>query len=518
MLQHLLYVVAPSQIDPTIKALGRLDARPLPSISPITTNFEVRHKVLGSMILHISLLSDLDGIAPHMRQNPVDLLVHDERGPDGIDAITALEHIRRDVNSLAHLWGPDFLFPMSRIVVVLREEEKQSHKVFDLGHLAIRDVIVAPKNTAILMRWIKEVLSHGIARKNRVGLALSGGGMEGFLYQIGVLHALDAALSERTMNEIDMISGISSGAIIGGMLGVNIPAAEVIRSLHKQSDKLPPFTSNTIFDLAGAHILRRVARELIQWKTLNPSRWISNVLRSFPTGFFKGDNLEAYFKAAIDQYGGHDAFDKVIKPRLFIGATDQDSFEHVVFGEPPWDKIAISAALRASCSLPPLFAPKTINGRMFIDGQVTRSCNLEILVEKGCHMVFVVDPLKPASTPMAGSLDRQGGLFGIIQTVKALISTRFEANLRHVSEQFPDVDFIIFQPDEDCARLMAGSPMRYRIRTQLIELAYKSTLRKLRERHHVYSVKMGRYGFVLKTAAELKDLEDNYHEVFQTVA
>ena len=39
-----------------------------------------------------------------------------------------------------------------------------------------------------------------------VGLALSGGGMEGFLYQIGVLHALNAALTDRTMNQIDMIS------------------------------------------------------------------------------------------------------------------------------------------------------------------------------------------------------------------------------------------------------------------------------------------------------------------------
>ena len=518
MLQHLLYVVAPSQVEATKRTLGRLDARQLESHSNLSTKFEIRHKVLGPIVLNISLIDNIDGITPHMRQNPVDLLIYDERGTDAIDAVTALKAIRRDVSALASLWGPDFLFPMSRIVAIIEENRRHNHRLFDLGHLNIRDIIVAPRNAGMLMKWLKEVLSHGIVRENRVGMALSGGGMEGFLYQIGVVHALHAAVTNRSVADIDMISGISSGAIVGGMMAGKIPTEEVILSLHRKSKTLPHFSANTLFDLAGTHIIRRMAREIIHWKTLNPTRWLSNLLRSIPTGFFKGDALEEYFRQAVSSFGARDSLDFLVAPRFYVGATDQDSFEHIVFGEPPWDKVAISAALRASCSLPPFFAPKVINGRMFIDGQVTRSCNLDILVEKGCRLVFVVDPLKPASTPMAGAVDRQGGVFGVIQTVKALISTRFEASLRHVSEQYPDVDFIIFQPDEECAKLMAGSPMRFRMRTQLIEAAYKGTLRKLRERHHVYAVKMGRFGFVLRPASELKELEESYTEVFRTVA
>ena len=54
---------------------------------------------------------------------------------------------------------------------------------------------------------------------------------------------------------------------------------------------------------------------------------------------------------------------------------------------------------------------------------------------------------------------------------------------------------------------MAGSPMKYKIRTNLVELAYKGTLQRLRERHSVYLVKLAKYGFHLASQRELLELE-----------
>lgn len=509
MLQHLLYVVAPSRVDDIKKALMRLRAEPIAG-PPMTSNFRVTHRLLENMVLHIGLLTDLDGISPYLRQNPVDLLIYDERGKDATEAIEAVRHIHHDVKSLAKLWGPDFNFPMSRIVIVLKKSPDVDSRVFSLGRLNVRDVLIEPRNTALMMRWLKDVLYHGIVRENKVGIALSGGAIEGFLYQIGVAYALDLAFENRSIYDVDVLAGVSSGSIVGSIMATKVPMRDVVRMLHDMPGRLPPLKFTTIFDLAGMTILRRIAKVSMNIHRLKPRQWLTSTLRSIPTGFFKGDKLEEYFHTIMAEHGIGDQFSS-LDCRLYVGVTDQDTFDHVTFGKPPFDKARISAAVRASAALPPLFTPKLLDGHYYIDGQVTKSCNLESVVEDGSRLVFVIDPLKPFRSHTVGSSDKQGGFYSIVQMLKALVSTRFEASLSAVSERYPDVDFLIFQPDEECARLLAGSPLRTKLRTEVVESAYKGALRQLRERHHVYYEKLSRYGFKLKDVEELRILENSYH-------
>lgn len=514
MRQHLLYIACPAQTHLTRQALERLGATPVDDPRSSNACFELRHHLLGKLVLQINVLSDLDGVTAHLRQNPVDLLIYDERGEGGIETIQAIERIREDVRKLAELWGPDFLFPMSRVVAILNQMSHEAARAFALGRLNLRDVCIAPRNTASILHWLKDVLSQGIIREDKVGMALSGGGIEGFLYQIGVLYALERAISGKKLNkDLGVISGVSSGAIAGAMFGCQIPVVEIIKALNRKSDILPSFTSSNIFDLAGSDILKRVVRESTAWAGLSPQKWLEKTLRSVPTGFFKGQSIETFFRNVLKAYDVEDKF-TAQDVDLLIGATDQDSFEHIIFGQAPHRDVQISEAVRASCALPPLFQPKQINGRWYVDGQVTKTCNLEPLVDMGCRLIIIINPLKPRATNIAGTSDQEGGIFLLIQTIKALVSTRFEASLMHIAERYPDIDFLVLEPDEECAHLMAGSPMRYRIRTQLIQLAYTSTLRRLRERHHVYATKLGKYGFNLAPPDELKALEKGDGGVF----
>ena len=508
MLQHLLYVLSPSRVDDTVAAIQRLDSELVESTS-MASSYRIRHRLLDGVVLHVSLLTDIDAITPYLRQNPVDLLVYDERGADAIEAISAVKRIQEDVKSLAQLWGPDFNFPMSRVVIVLRKDSDVDGRVFSLGRLNIRDVIVEPRSTAWMLRWLKNVLHHGIFRENKVGMALSGGAIEGFLYQIGVIHALDRALSNRSIYDLDAISGVSSGSIVGAIVASKVPVFEVVRMLHEQPSELPSLKFSTIFDLAGSHILRRIAKASLNLRRLKPKEWLSNGIRSLPTGFFKGEKLEEYFHSILSNHGIGDHFQD-LKSKFYVGVTNQDTLEHTLFGKPPLHRVRISEAVRASAALPPLFTPKIIDGNYYIDGQVTRSCNLESVVEDGARLVFIIDPLKPFRWHTVGSSDKQGGFYSIVQVLKALVSTRFETSLKAVSERYPDVDFMVFQPDEECALLLAGSPVRARLRTEVIESAYKGTLRQLRERHHVYRAKLARFGFKLKDIDELRLLESAY--------
>jgi len=519
MRQHILYISSAKQIQLAEIALGRLQAQRLSDEKHIASRYQVEHWLLGDMTVDISLITNVDGITPHLRHNPVDLLIYDERGDDSAEAIATITKIRRDVQALADNWGPDFLFPMSRVVVILDQEDKEAHRVFSLGQLDVRDVCISPKSTAHLLKWIRNVLWQGIKRDDKIGMVLSGGGVEGFLYQMGVLHALEQALGtgRKALSDVDVVSGISSGAIAGAMFASALPVGEVIKALYRRSKILPPFTSSVLFDIAGIDITRRIVKQSIAWAGLSPRRWIDKTLKSVPTGFFKGDSLEQFFRTAMLSVGENDSFSN-LKSELLIGATDQDTFEHVIFGDEPWKDVKISEAMRASCALPPVFLPKQIKGRWFIDGQVTKTCNIELAIEKGCRLIVIINPLKPQGSNNPGTTDKEGGLYGIIQTVKALVSTRFAGVLKHVAQRHPDVDFVVFEPEEECAQLMAGSPMRYRIRTKVIEQAYRETLRKLRDRHHVYSSKFAKYGLELCSVERLKELDKLETDVFSSVA
>lgn len=505
---YLLYVAATSQIESAVKTFEKLKSIKSNARKSLGESYRVEHRMLQGHVLHVFIISDIEQITSHLRQLPIDLLIYDERGKDSEDSVSALGRIQDDMKQFAELWGPDFHFPMSRVVCILKDIEKNSLKPFHLGRFQVRNVCINPRRTEEILLWLKDVLTQGpISDNNKVGVALSGGGIEGFLYQIGCLHALDLALENKSLHQCNTFSGVSSGSICAALLATKVPPREAIRALKKKSEILPDFAPSMFYDLAMKKILERVAKEALRWEGLSPKAWGKKLLRLIPTGFFKGENASAYFEQAILSFGGVTRIDE-LENDLFIGTTDQDSFESVVFGSRGWRDIKIIDAVRASCALPPFFTPVQIKDRHFIDGQITGSCNLTQVVKSGCRLVILIDPLRPYTAPIPGTIDQYGGVFSIIQIIKALVYSRFRQTLEHVTERYPDVDFIVFQPDEDCAELMAGSPMRYSLRTQIIDLAISGTLRRLRNRNAVYAAKFAKYGFHLKKPSEIRKLEE----------
>lgn len=509
MLQHLLYVASPGQIAEIREALSRLGAQVQNSDVPTSERYLLAHRMLDSMQLSISLLDNLGGVTAHLRQYPVDLLIYDERG--GSDAIEALPKIRDDVLAFAQLWGPDFLFPMSRLVVILGKHQNEAKLAFSLGQFRVRDVLVGPGNAGQIIRWLRDILKRGVMRENKVGVAFSGGGLDGFLHHLGSLLALEVALAGRKLADADAFSGISSGAIAAGLHANGVPIKEIIRAIYGTSQVFEPVKSGTLFELAGKDIAQRLLTETLSWAGFDPSKWVKKFFRSVPTGIFRGESIEKFVREAIEKMGKSNDF-RELEKILLVGATDQDSFKHTIFGSGFVDTVPISQSIAASCSFPPIFTPVSIDGRYYMDGQVTKTCNPDALVALGCRLVFILDPVQPLATQVPGSVDKQGGVYSLIQVIKALVYTRFHNSIMHLTERYPDVDFIILQPDENTAELMAGSPMRYRLRKEIIEAAFRGTLRRLRERHHVYSTILSKYGFEISPRKELLDLERKYHE------
>ncbi len=158
---------------------------------------------------------------------------------------------------------------------------------------------------------------------NKVAVVLSGGGAKG-LAHVGVLREL-----EKYNVNIDFISGTSMGSIIGA-----------IYALEKNLDLVDRYLKHTV-------------KDLVRFKDFNFSL----------KGFVKGVVIEELLWSIY----GNSTFDDT-KIKLVVNAVDLESGQEVVFKEGK-----ILDAVRASMSIPIIFAPKIIRGKMYVDGGVVNN-------------------------------------------------------------------------------------------------------------------------------------------------
>jgi len=262
----------------------------------------------------------------------------------------------------------------------------------------------------------------------------------------------------------------------------------------------------TIFTPAYRELAGRAMHMVTGW-FLSPKQALGGLsafyMKAIPSGFFSNDNMRKFIRKELQRPGRSDRFHDLEK-ELYIGATDQDTSEHVVFGDRGWDDVRISDAVRASTALVPFYSPAWVRGRWFVDGSYTRTSELETAVRKGATLVVIIDPLVPIRSGVSGYVRRKGGLFGGIQGVKALVHTRFVEGYRRALEQYPHVDFLVIVPEEDDMRLMSGSPMRYNYRMELEELAYQETLLRVEEGYAQFSGELMRHGFQIRKPEDLR--------------
>lgn len=162
-----------------------------------------------------------------------------------------------------------------------------------------------------------------LSRKKKVALVLSGGGAKG-LGHVGVIREL-----EKYAVDIDFIAGTSMGAIIGA-----------IYALEGNLDIIDKYVN------------------------LNKKKLISLSDISFSLkGFIKGKAIENILS---DLYGNSTFKDTKIP--LVINAVDIHTGKEVIFREGK-----IIDAVRASMSIPVVFSPKKINGKIYVDGGIVNN-------------------------------------------------------------------------------------------------------------------------------------------------
>ncbi|MCA2959031.1 MAG: patatin-like phospholipase family protein, partial [Silvanigrellales bacterium] len=399
----------------------------------------------------------------------------------------------------------DFHFPARRILVILPKGDETAQRSFQLGLANVRRVMIAPHSSVELFLFATRQIADFRDAQTKTSLCVSGGGLEGYIYAVGVSHALEECFATKTNNDFDIYCGVSSGAILTLSLAAGLPIEDVVAQLYKRKGRLEPLQLSVIFDFAGGEIVRRVLDLIRGVSTLDPGEIVARIQRTIPVGFFRGDRLKTFIERQLKRAGIVDNLSALPK-ELYISATDQDTGEHVVFGEEPWRDIRASAAVRASTALPPFYLPERINGHWFSDGQLTSSSDFNTAIRKGARLVVLIDPMVAYTSAQPGAVMKHGGYFTAVQAIKSLVQTRSQSFLKHSMDVHPDVDFVVFRPTDEVMEAMAGNPMRYRIRTELAELGYKGTLMQVLSHYDAYAHRFGKHGFALRPEAEIRAL------------
>jgi NTE family protein len=242
------------------------------------------------------------------------------------------------------------------------------------------------------------------AARPKIGLVLSGGGARG-LTHIGVLRVL-----EEMRIPIDYVAATSMGAIVGGLHASGMSATEMERTLA---------TTNWSSLFSDSPPGRELGLRRKEEETRFPLPFefgVGDGKIKLAKGALTGSNLELLLHEFVRKVDDIETFDQLPIPFRAI-ATDLETGSEVVFDRGPLHK-----AMRASMSVPGMFAPAEIDGRILGDGGLVKNLPVDVVRAMGADIVIAVN----IGTPLLRR-DQLSSAFGV---ASQMINILTEQNVR----------------------------------------------------------------------------------------
>lgn len=241
----------------------------------------------------------------------------------------------------------------------------------------------------------------------KIALVLEGGGALGFAH-IEVLEYL-----EEHHIPVDLVVGTSMGGLVGGLYAIGKSPAE-IQELTETIDWDEVLSGTTPFqDLSFRRKEDRLAF---------PNRLELGLKHglSLPAGLNSGHEVGMVLDRATLAYPHYLNFDDLPIPFRCV-ATDVTLGRAKIF-----DRGSISLSLRATMSIPAVFAPITIDGHVYTDGGAVDNLPVDVAKKVGADLVIAV--YLDTGPPNPNSYD---SLFSVAaKNVSIMISTNEMQNMQ----------------------------------------------------------------------------------------
>ncbi len=449
---------------------------------------------------------DTVGATEVLRSAYLNLLLVDLRWCEDFE--DRVREVRRLLIALDHDEDVEQRYGFHRIVVLLSgpDASRLDDLIIELGAFGVRHVLRqdfeedAPAWSSDLP-FAHRVLRHvvDLTSSRRIGktaICASGGGITGIYFEMGVLKCLDDCLTNCTVNDFDMMFGISAGAVVTSLLSVGYTTDELIASIAGvPGGRLPPLSLSLLrlshfnhedmrWRLTSA--LKTGARAF--WDTLrgrgeNTADRLFLEYTSLVGPPFHSDEFEVMLRRVLHMAGSNNDF-RELPAELFVGASDQDSRSHVLFGSDGYDHVPISKAVQASLSVNPAFSSVPIDGRFYEDGAITRTSNFVEAIHRKATMVFTLDPFVPYVSKLPGVAHRRGVLYNIDQDIRTITFTRFERARDAALRSYPEVSSYTVLPSNTLRRLLSTNPMDHRPYLEIWRGSYLSALQRIDQLCH----------------------------------
>lgn len=347
------------------------------------------------------------------------------------------------------------------------------------------------------------------SNQGKRALVLAGGGIPGWMYEIGCLTALDDFFDGFSVNEFDIYVGTSAGAAVAALIANGVRPRAIYEDIKNDRKTPYNFARRDIYSFGYQetfHIAKKFLKSLypIFRYYIRSGRRVSILdlleflQESLPSGIFTLKNFDLYLSNFFSQEGYTNDFRK-LRRELYIPAVDVDLGRYDVFGEEGFDDVPISQAVVASSSMPILFQPVHIKGKDYIDGGVGRVAYMDIAMNHGAEMMWIINPVQyivndrdrvrlPSLTADGKALGiKEKGLTYIYdQAMRVNTSTRMYLAMKRYIFEHPTKQFILTQPKPSEAFMFAHHAISYNSRAQVLRYGYHSTMQALKEEFLYY--------------------------------
>lgn len=332
--------------------------------------------------------------------------------------------------------------------------------------------------------------------RGRTALVLGGGGITGAAYHLGVLNAMNAMSDRATVNDFDIFVGTSAGAVVASCLANGITPEQLIRAqLGVGGGGIPEIGPDDIlrperrgilksavrwpFSVLGA--LRRYAAHPFSTSIIDG---FGALAEGLPPGMYTTDGTEQWMRNVFESGGRSNHFHETQR-ELLITATDLDSASRVVFGRASTNPILISEAAAASTAIPLLYSPRRIDDRVYLDGGLRSTTNIDVAIAHGAKLVVCINPLVPyvhtsgdllptATGLAARDISEKGFPHIAAQTFRIMAAAQVEKEIELISHAHPDVDIVLVEPRRDDPHLFIFNLMDYASRERVMRHAFES--------------------------------------------